>query len=308
MNTFEKRFVKHNVDLVFFSARADGEIYGRNKFHSICLGSAHREIPYFPELRNNFTYETRENYYSRVLPRALLIVVGHDLCRSQLVSYYRLSKDKIIKIPFSPAKSVINSSSAKFDDLKLRELEVGKFIFYPAQYWAHKNHRFLIDFLCQIIKRHDPDYKLVFTGTDKGNIHFLKNYSLEKGISNSIIFCGFVSSNDIRLLYEKCASLIMPSFIGPGTLPTLEGLSLGALVIVEDTAQNRDFYGPSMIYQDFDCAENAADIFMQNLGTIKDTLVLNKKVLQYIENSSEHENLEILINRKLRYLKTFRRI
>ena len=309
LNSFERRFVKNNVDLVFFPAPEPMAKYMEETNYILSVWDlAHREMPYFPELRNNFDYETREHYFSHVIPRALLIVVGHDVCKSQLITYYKVPENKIIKIPFSPAKSIIDSSATKFDDLELRNLKVGKFIFYPAQYWAHKNHRFLIDLLYQIIKRHDPKFKLVFTGSDKGNIEFLRRYSMDLGIGNSIIFCGFVSSNDVRLLYEKCASLIMPSFIGPGTLPTLEGLSLGTLVIVEDTAQNRDFYGPNMIYQDFDCEQNAADVFMLNLSRIKGTKLLNKQVLQYIEKSSEHENFEVLINRKLKYLKTFRRI
>ena len=127
---------------------------------------------------------------------------------------------------------------------------------------------------------------------------------MDLGIGNSIIFCGFVSSNDVRLLYESVRLLLCLHLFG--TLPTLEGLSLGTLVIVKDTAQNRDFYGPNMIYQDFDCEQNAADVFMLNLEK-KGTKLLNKQVLKYIEKSSEHENFEVLIN-QVRYLKTFRRI
>lgn len=308
-NSFEKQFIKHDVDLVFFPSPEPMAKYLEELNFGMCVWDlAHREIPFLPELRNSFILESRNNYYDHVIPRALFLLVGHELCRSQLQAYYSIPKHRIILMPFSPAKSILKSYGSDFEEEELKCLATNKFIFYPAQYWAHKNHRFLIDVLKHYIDLSDPNLKLVFTGTDKGNLTFLKEYVTELDLSASVIFCGFVSSEDIRLLYEKCAAVMVPSFIGPGTLPTLEGLVLNALVIVEDTTYNRDFYGPDMTYQSFDCPRETAKDLELILTNYEEKNEKNALVLNHIANLSEHEALNKVFKRNMKFLKSFRRV
>jgi len=50
--------------------------------------------------------------------------------------------------------------------LRKYDLIKNQFFFYPAQFWAHKNHFGLVSAFARFLKS-NPDYKLVLSGTDK---------------------------------------------------------------------------------------------------------------------------------------------
>ena len=48
-------------------------------------------------------------------------------------------------------------------------------IFYPAQFWAHKNHKYIID-AAEILKNeNNTKYLFVFCGGNKGNFKYIKD-------------------------------------------------------------------------------------------------------------------------------------
>ena len=64
-----------------------------------------------------------------------------------------------------------------------------KFIFYPAQYWAHKNHIYILEALKLMHdKNSDLEITAVFCGFDKNNLDYLKSISKKLGIQNNVIF------------------------------------------------------------------------------------------------------------------------
>ena len=54
-----------------------------------------------------------------------------------------------------------------------------KYLYHPGQYSSHKNQRILIDAIDQLKKRNFNDFGVVFSGTDRGNLKFLKKLELD---------------------------------------------------------------------------------------------------------------------------------
>ena len=57
-----------------------------------------------------------------------------------------------------------------------------KYLFYPAQYWAHKNHIYILKALKILKSEEIADVGAIFTGSDKGNLSFLKEYAFKNDL------------------------------------------------------------------------------------------------------------------------------
>jgi glycosyltransferase involved in cell wall biosynthesis len=145
------------------------------------------------------------------------------------------------------------------------------FFFYPAQFWAHKNHVNLINAFERFVVKY-PNFKLVLTGSDKGNLEYVKRLVEEKGLMEYVVFPGFVPQEYINTFYTNAAALTMVSYFGPTNMPPLEAMELGCMVIASNLAGHREQMGDSAIYVDpLDVLsiEVAMEEVLKNRGTIR---------------------------------------
>ena len=64
----------------------------------------------------------------------------------------------------------------------------------------------------------------VFSGSDKGNLSYIKKLSKDLEISKNIKYLGFIDESELPILYKNAISLVMPSYFGPTNIPPLEAL------------------------------------------------------------------------------------
>jgi len=195
----------------------------------------HKYYPNFPEHRfKNIWRDAVYDYFAR---KSILIVAdskqgGDDVCK-----YSKIEKEKIRIIPYIPPNYVyqykkINKKTIEklLKDYKLPE----KFIFYPAQFWHHKNHLRLVKALNLIKENKKIEIPLVLVGSSKGN--YEKEYKkvldlAEKlNMSQQIIHLGYVSNIEMVALYKKATALVLPTLVGPTNIPPLEAMFLGTPV------------------------------------------------------------------------------
>ena len=187
------------------------------------------------------------NYYSRI-PK--YIVSPHDLQHevypenfSKIVRIYRFSqyrlslyisskiqlssitiKDEFINlIPDIANKIVILNefyTDKKYNiDYNLIDKQILN-LFYPAQFWEHKNH----DQLFSILSKLPMKFKLHLTGNDFGKI---KNYSHYEFLE----YHGVVSEQKLISLYKLCDFTVLPTKYESSSLPMIESIGLGTPVI-----------------------------------------------------------------------------
>ena len=249
-NKFEQNFKKRGVDIVYFTSPESNAVYLESTNYIFAVWDlAHYEIPFFPEIRENAVFETREFLYRKVLPRAYAITVGHSYAKKTLVEKYQQDPEKIFVLPFLPSPRVVEMES-KIDVRLIDDLPKNlpdRYLYYPAQYATHKNHALIIELVC-LAKQRGMSIGAVFTGADRGNMKYLKSKVASLGLQRDIIFLDFQSDSSVFALFKFATAVIVPTYIGPGTLPTMEAMFLGAPVIVLDNHQNRDFYGDSVHY------------------------------------------------------------
>jgi len=182
----------------------------------------HRSQPFWPEFRLSNKWQIRDSAYSKVLPKASLIVSGTDFGSREISHYYGIAMERILVAPFP---------IVQFQDLGSRSRDKNLF-FYPAQFWPHKNHFNLILGFKIALKSTGDDLKLVLPGSDQGNLNKIKNFVSKHGLENNVFFPGFINDAEIRELYSTAGGMIYPSYFGPDNLPPLEGISYGCQVAV----------------------------------------------------------------------------
>ena len=261
-NRFESKFVNSGVDLVYFSSPEPNAVYLENLNFTITVWDlAHQELPFFPELKEHFCFETRDYFYKNVLPKSYAIIVGHELAREQLVKFYNQSRDKIFVVPFRPSMKIVEFESQNILPHELippNGLPVD-YVYYPAQYSAHKNHISLIKAIRILNKIRRINITLVCTGGDQGHLQFLKDVVEKYELQDSVKFLPFQTDLDVFKIFKNAKALVMPSFIGPGTLPTMEAMHIGVPFLVPNFEKNINFYGNACDFFDVHSKDDLAD-------------------------------------------------
>ncbi len=231
LSKLEKLLLKNRVELVvFLSPNPLALLIGRIPIITTVWDVGHLDMPDLPEFCENRSFEKREFYFNKVLPRSILTIVDSGVTAKNLKEYYKIKDNRIFVFGLLPnlEPSCDNSSKAigRFNIEK-------EFIFYPAQFWSHKNHIRLIDAFAQILKS-QHNLELVLTGSDKGSLHKVLSHARSVGVADSIRYLGFVTPEEYSELLRNCIGLVFPSLIGPTNLPPLEAQIFGKPMAISD--------------------------------------------------------------------------
>jgi len=182
---------------------------------------------YFPEYKNENVFNDTKSLVTKSVDRAYKILVDSDRTKNELNDLFNCPLEKITVYPFSShLPSLWENSKSKFDaqnlltNLKIKSDE--EYFFYPAQFWAHKNHRYIVDAAIELKAKYNSNFKIIFSGSKKGNYKFIKDLIKKNNLEKNFITFDYLTSNEILALYFKCKALIMPTFVARSTLPLYE--------------------------------------------------------------------------------------
>ncbi len=203
----------------------------------------------FPEMIEGIEHYRREYWYKQRLNQALVIFSESETGKTELVKYLNINPDKIVVAPiFGGTVSSLDTTTIN-DREVLSKLQVqpNRFFIYPAQFWAHKNHYHLVKAF-SLFTTTQPDFKLILTGFDKGNINYIKQTIAELQLTNNVIMPGFVDDASLNALYRNATALTMTTFLGPTNMPLIEAFSLNCPVITTNLAGHKEMLGDAAIY------------------------------------------------------------
>lgn len=191
----------------------------------------HLTHPWFPEMSRNWQWEHRELFLSRHLRRATSIIVGTRVGKDQVIRCYGIPEDRIDILPHPTPRFALRAAREEIEPVANLPKD---YLFYPAQFWPHKNHVNLLRALKILVEADPAMPALVLVGSDRGNRAFVERCAAELGISHKVIILGFVQTEDVIALYKHARALVYPSFSGPENLPPLEAFALGCPAVVSN--------------------------------------------------------------------------
>lgn len=206
----------------------------------------HRYEGRFQEVGKPTEYATREKLFSKHASSAAAILVDSEVGRQHVLESYDTDADKVHVLPF--VASPLLQYDIERRPAKLPE-PIPQFIFYPAQFWPHKNHEALLKAL--YIVREKVDLHCVFTGsTDKEGYAPACNLCAELGLSKAIHFLGYATDAEVAWLYRNAFAMVMPTFFGPTNIPPLEAMQYGCPAIVSNVYGMPEQLGEAVLYFD----------------------------------------------------------
>jgi glycosyltransferase involved in cell wall biosynthesis len=233
---FEKRLIREHVDIVYFLTTSNWQlVLYKLPFIITIFDGCHRDSPEFDEAREFAEFERREIVFRSASTKAALVVANAKEVIDALCRRYAMEQDRAVCIPFSPSPYVTRSieageqTDADAAILQKYDLQAG-YLFYPAQFWSHKNHATIL-LAMSLLQKQGIQITLALCGSDRGSRSAMEALVAQLDLGDHVRILGFVPSTELGPLYRNAAALVMASYFGPTNLPPLEAWSVGTPVI-----------------------------------------------------------------------------
>lgn len=186
---------------------------------------------YYP---NFFTI--KERFIRWLVNRTLSKLADTILCESSFVKkdimgFLGVQDQKVLVIQSPPPKcfSSIDTHEEKYDSIRDQYGLPSEYIFYPAQFWKHKNHIKLLEAF-NLVLRKFPDIKLVFTGSRQNNYSKVRLKIQDLGIQDNVVYLGYIDYQDLPYVYKMSRFLVMATLFESISIPVYEAFSLRVAV------------------------------------------------------------------------------
>jgi glycosyltransferase involved in cell wall biosynthesis len=244
---FERSLEEQRIDLVWFATtyveRCD------LPYVMTVFDVEHVRQPWFPEVSAGGEWERRHYHYSRFIPKATRVIVPNEAGRDQIVRHFLIDPERVLCLGHpTPQFAREAARHERLPRERVERLGVSQpYLFYPAQFWAHKNHPTLFDVVALLERDGGKPYDLVLVGSDKGGLDHVRSLARNAGVSDRVKFLGFVETEDLVALYQHAHALTYVSLFGPENLPPLEAFALGCPVIAADVPGAREQLGDAAL-------------------------------------------------------------
>jgi len=257
---YERRLMARDIDLVYFTTASNWHLLlYKLPFIITIYDGCHRDAPEFDEVREFGEFERREMLFRSASTKAALVIVNAAQLVDSLSRRYAMEPDRMVCVPLSPStyvrRSLADSEAEDVSVLLKYKLEPG-YLFYPAQFWPHKNHATLLAAL-RLLRERGLKKRLVLCGSDRGARGKVEALIAQHELADQVTILGFVDSTELGALYRGALALVMPSYFGPTNLPPLEAWTVGTPVIYPEAFRAQA--GDAAVLFDYDDPSSLAD-------------------------------------------------
>jgi glycosyltransferase involved in cell wall biosynthesis len=216
---------------------------------SVVLDLQHRVYPQF------FSYQEidgRDAFFYDCQQKASNIICISESVRQTTLKFLKTNPRRTFVIPVC-----IQTRLDKLEPEKVNAhlIELGidgqLYMFYPANFWPHKNHRILlIAFKIFLSRNRAKKIDLVFTGALNDQQKILKDEVRRMGLAKRVHFLGFLPQDQLSAVWHGCQFLIYPSLYEGFGIPVLEAMSFGKPVVCSNTTSLPEVAGDAALYFD----------------------------------------------------------
>jgi glycosyltransferase involved in cell wall biosynthesis len=249
---------RHHADLYVFPCQTAIWGYLIDSAYLITIHDLmHRYEKKFSEVSGIARFRYREIHLKNVCKYSKGILAESSVGKAHIETSYKISHDKIHILPYiAPPHVRVLTVSENFNSLyNLPQ----KYVFYPAQFWRHKNHSTLIHAI-DLVSKEIPDIKLVLVGAKKNAYQDVMKLVNQLHLNDKVIFYNYIADSDMAVFYRHARALIMPTFFGPTNLPPLEAFAAGCPVAVSNIYGMPEQVGDAALLFDPRSVENIAKV------------------------------------------------
>lgn len=233
---FYSRYIDScGLDLVLFPSQECYAAFQKTPAISVIHDLMHR-YEVFPEVKDE--YYAREQLYDSICNASVGIFVDSHVGKCQVIECYgKVHDSKVYVLPFTAPQYLYYEC-----EKKPKQFLPEKYVFYPAQFWQHKNHINLIKAI-SLLKDNGISVNLVLVGSQKNGYEKACNLIKELNLTSQVFILGYVSDGEIKFLYKHARAMVMPTFFGPTNIPPLEAMVMGCPMAISAVYGMPDMVG-----------------------------------------------------------------
>lgn len=148
------------------------------------------------------------------------------------------------------------------------------FVFYPANFWKHKNHPRLLAAMGKV-KARAGELALVCTGSLLGREAEWEDAVRAAAVTQSVVHLGQITRAEISWLYRNARGLVFPSLFEGFGIPLLEAMQTDCPIACGHNTSQPDVARSSALYFDAACPDSiaAAILRLQHDTALRERLI-----------------------------------
>jgi len=286
LNPFQVFLKKNDIDLLIFSSPSPYSIYCDNFYFVINIWNTEiKKYKNFTELKTG-GYLYQKKIIDNAVENAFRIVVFTEKNKLDLINEFGCKSDDIKILNLTPILPKKYEKIKNIDFVKVFNRfnfdKNKKWFFYPAQFWSHKNHIYLIETMNKICKKKLDNYGFIFCGNDKGNKKYIKKKIKDLKLEKHIKILGHIDDEELISIYKYCDAVIIPTYLGRSSLPLLESI-----------------YFNKKIYYSKGILDNKLVSYVEEFD-LNDPDDLVNKIINYKDNDIEHNYKDLITDKYFR--------
>lgn len=246
---------------------------------------------YYPQYFSKKELVNRHIIYKAASIHSERIICESDYVKNDIINFLDIDPDKIKIVP-SPPPSYIDKndiSEVTIENIKKKYQLNNRYIFYPAQFWPHKNHLKLIDAIYYLKKEKNINISLILTGSFKNYYNNVFNHITKYGLCDQIRLLGYIPDQDLACIYKSATALVMPSLFESLSLPVWEAFRFGCPVACSNVcALPHQIADAGLLFNPHNVRDIADKILMLYNDKILRKKLIDKGFIRYKSNNLEN--------------------
>ena len=175
---------------------------------------------HFPENFSKVILTWRNYMYRKLSKLSAYIITESNYVKTDIVNYLNYNPQRII-IAESPPIFDFEEVDGDFVKKKYKIKEGFDYVFFPAQFWKHKNHKRVINAFSKIIKK-QRNIKLIITGRKSREYDNIIAQISELNISKYILHLENIDQKDMPFFFKNSILTIAPTLHESISIPVFE--------------------------------------------------------------------------------------
>jgi glycosyltransferase involved in cell wall biosynthesis len=219
---------------------------------------------FYPEYFADEELRSRRCYYSLYKDVAQQFFAVSQFTKRSMVERLNIPENRI-RVTYLGADGFQDSVDSIHDAYAK---EFGRYLIYPAKFWKHKNHEFLL----RAISARRAEFKrqglrvLLTGGFTQEDTDALAKETVKHRVRDQVLVLGFQTNQALRALIQNATFLVFPSLFEGFGMPVLEALGSGCPVLCARQASLPEVAGDAAVFFDPTDIDSLVSVFDQVLG------------------------------------------
>jgi len=219
--------------------------------------SARKKILFVPDLSfifyPQFIEKRNLDFINKKIVRSInkadKVITISENAKKEIISHYKVDPGKVEVVYLGCREDIKKIESGTILNNIKKKYKINKeYILYFGTLEPRKNINKLIEAYDLIPKKIRENYILVIAGGKGWYYDEIFKLVEQRGLSNDIIFTGYLPGEDVAPIYSAASLFVFPSFYEGFGLPILEAMNCGVPVVTSDTSSLPEIGGKAVLY------------------------------------------------------------